>query len=271
MNQQSSKRRRPEGLLSRQYIADQQTMPQPVHFPVQPGTTLPKNGAPETPFSLIDTSVVPISAPISAPTLSKQKRFVCILAIFLLIGLVGAICFVWQNAGVAPTPSVAGTTSAGQQTFSATSSSPVTNSDGMKVYIVGAVKNPGLYALPSGARVYDLVQAAGGPLPKANLVAINLAAKLNDGQEVYITLIGETPPTYAGGVPGTVGGSANAQFININTASVDEFTQRLHISKKSAQAIIDYRTQHGNFSSVDQLAQVVSSAMYNKIKAQCTV
>ena len=49
------------------------------------------------------------------------------------------------------------------------------------MYVVGAVKNPGLYALATGARVYDLLQAAGGTLPKANLVAINMAAKLSDG------------------------------------------------------------------------------------------
>jgi len=94
---------------------------------------------------------------------------------------------------------------------------------------------------------------------------------------VYITQVGERPPTYTGGVSGTgggtsgTGGSTNNQLVNINTASADELNQGLHISKKSAQAIVDYRTQHGDFSSVDQLALVVSRTVYNKIKAQCTV
>jgi competence protein ComEA len=69
-----------------------------------------------------------------------------------------------------------------------------TGSGDIQAYIVGAVKNPGVYTLPAGARVYALLQAAGGPLPKANLVALNLAATLTDGEEVYVTLIGEIVP-----------------------------------------------------------------------------
>ena len=53
-----------------------------------------------------------------------------------------------------------------------------------------------MYILPTGARVYLLVQDAGGPLPNADLVALNLAAPLSDGEEVYVTRIGEKPPTY---------------------------------------------------------------------------
>ena len=91
-------------------------------------------------------------------------------------------------------------------------------------------------------------------------MAINLAAKLSDGQEVYITQVGETPPTYTSGVSSTTssstpgvgsGSNSNGQLVNINTASVDELSQSLHISKKSAQTIVDYRTQHGYFSSGD--------------------
>jgi len=263
MMQQSAGKGQPKGLLRRQYIAQQQTMPQPIALPPQPGTTFSSSGVPNTPLPF---SVIPTIAPIAAlPIVPKQRRVPRIFAIFLVLGLSCAVYFVWFTTS----PQTATSSSAGQQSFSPSTSSSPSTSDAMKVYVVGAVKNPGMYALPAGARVYDLVQAAGGPLPKANLVAINLAAKLNDGQEVYITLVGETPPTYVGGVSGTAGGTT--QLVNINTASVDELSQGLHISKKSAQAIVDYRTQHGNFPSVDQLAQVVSGAMYNKIKAQCTV
>jgi competence protein ComEA len=89
-----------------------------------------------------------------------------------------------------------------QQNFSGTSSnssvntsSPLTTSGNLHVYVVGAIKHPGVYLLPTGARVYLLLQDTGGPLPNADLVALNLAAPLSDGEEVYVTVIGEKPPT----------------------------------------------------------------------------
>src|SRR5205807_7758572 len=106
---------------------------------------------------------------------------------------------------------------------STTTKSTASNGN-IQVYVVGAVKNPGVYTLPAGARVYELLQAAGGPLPKANLVALNLAAPLTDGEEVYVTVVGEIPPTYMGGVPGPPGSNitgspTTGQLVNINTAS----------------------------------------------------
>jgi competence protein ComEA len=119
--------------------------------------------------------------------------------------------------------------------------------------------------------------AAGGPLPNANLVALNLAAKLNDGQEIYVTFVGESPPSGINSLSGTpsgsssTGSSSNQQLVNINTASADELRQKLAVSSKTAQAIVSYRQQHGPFTSVDQLSQVVSKSIYDKIKNKVTV
>src|SRR5438445_92254 len=87
------------------------------------------------------------------------------------------------------------------------------------------------------------------PLDSAN----ELAARVNDGQEVYVTMQGEKPPSYVGGVPAPGNSSSNTTetLVNINTASAQEMQQKLHISSTSASAIITYRTQHGLFSSVD--------------------
>jgi len=260
--------------MRRQYIAQQQTLPQQAVFPPPLGPVPPTSST--TKFLL----PVPVVAPLATPdpsTSPKKKLITRMIAVFLVIGLAGAIYVIWQTPTTTTTPT-SSSANVSQQNFAATGATASTT-DGIRVYVVGAVKHPGIYTLALGARVYDLIQAAGGPLPTANLVAINLAAKLSDGQEVYITQIGETPPTTTGGVPSTGngtlgiggGGSSNTQLVNINTASVDVLSQNLHVSKKTAQAIIDYRTQHGNYSSVDQLALVVSRSIYNKIKAQCTV
>ena len=90
----------------------------------------------------------------------------------------------------------------------------------------------------------------------------------------YVTVIGEIPPTYIGGVPAPGTGSGNTnpgQLININTATVAEMQQALHISTLTAQKIVDYRLAHGAYTSVDQLLQVVSKSIYNKIKSLVTV
>ena len=281
--------------IRRQFIAQQQTLPQQVPFTPPPISIL-SNSSIQTPQSAVP--FVPVTASIPIPSTSRKKRNVSrIIAALLVLGLVGAIYFIWNTTAPSTTTTTASSSdsqqSVTQQSFSAASTSePAT--DGIRVYVVGAVKNPGIYTLASGARVYDLLQAAGGPLPTANLVVVNLAAKLSDGQEVYITQIGETPPSYSvsasstsGSKTGTVvtsssgsgnsttsssaDGNTNGQLININTASVDELSKGLHVSKKTAQTIVDYRTQNGDFSSVDQLAQVVSHGIYTKIKAECTV
>ena len=118
------------------------------------------------------------------------------------------------------------------------------------------------------------------------MAQLNLAERLIDGQEVYIAAIDETPPVSAHSstgittarssgatapTTGATGSLAPGQLININTASSEELRQGLHISSKTAEAIITYRVQQGSFTSVEQLLQVVSKTIYNKIKGQVTV
>src|ERR1019366_2607246 len=160
----------------------------------------------------------------------------------------------------------------------ASSVSPVAANGKIQVYVVGAVKKPGVYTLEANARVYALLQAAGGPLPTANLVALNLAAPLSDGQEVYVAQVGETAPAPTSTTAGTstTTASTNATgtpgaLININTASATDMRTALHISSTTAQKIITYRLQHGSFTSVEELLQVVSQALYKKIKDQVKI
>ena len=233
-------------------ISQQQTAPQPA-----------VNAAPE---------------PVNAGSLLKlplKRKSTRIIAIIITLVLAVALYFIWHTP--ASTTSLPGIT---QQNFSGTSSNSSGSTGGstttggdIHVYVVGAVKHPGVYTLPSGARVYQLLQAAGGALPNANLVALNLAAQLSDGEEVYVLANGETPPTYIGGVPGP-GASSTAtagQLVNINTASADEMRQGLYISSTTAQNIVNYRLQHGPYTSIDQLQQVVSKSIYDKIKGLVTI
>ncbi len=185
------------------------------------------------------TATTHSTPPSKNPLKRKLTRIVAII-IILAIGI--ALYFIWHTpASTNSSPAIT------QQNFSGTSSnsnvntgSPLTANGNLHVYVVGAIKHPGVYILPTGARVYLLLQDAGGPLPNADLVALNLAAPLSDGEEVYVTRIGEKPPTYVGGVPGpgTTGSATAGQLVNINTASADEMRQNLHISATTAQSIV---------------------------------
>jgi len=222
--------------------------------------------------AIIDPSVTGSSTPAVPPTTSAKKRTsMGIVAAAIAMALAVALYFIWHM----PTTSASSPIITQQNYISTTRSTtnaPMDTSGFIQVYIVGAVKHPGVYKLPADARVYQLLQAAGGPLPNANLVALNMAARLTDGQEVYVTVVGEVPPTYLGGVPGPGTNNSNSgSLVNINTASAAEMQQMLHISSRTAQTIVDYRLQHGNYSSVEELSQVVSKSIYDKIKGLVTV
>ncbi len=235
--------------------------------------------SPDTP-TVVDEAAAPKSA-LSAKKLPITRLFAVALVLALAIGLY----FIWSPAPTATTiPPVtqqnigaATTTTAGaaDNNADAATNHAATSSGSIQVYIVGAVKRPGVYMLSADARVYQLLQAAGGPLANANLVSLNLAARLSDGQEVYVTLLGEKPPSYTGGVPAPSASnndtSSTTALVNINTASAQEMEQKLHISSTTASTIITYRTQHGQFTSVDQLNGVISKSIYDKIKGAVTV
>ena len=124
------------------------------------------------------------------------------------------------------------------------------------VHVVGEVRRPGLYRLRDGARIADAVHRAGGGLRDADLAAVNLAAPLVDGIQVFVpsrVAAGAVAP--AGGASSAGGGAAGG-LVSLSSATVDELDELPGVGPITAQKIIDYRTEHGPFASVDDLDAV---------------
>jgi len=138
------------------------------------------------------------------------------------------------------------------------SPAPASSSAGAVVVVqaAGAVQHPGLYRLAPGARVDDLVTAAGGFAADADPDRLNLAALLADGQKIYVPRVGEPVPSDAvtGGSSGEA--SASTQPLDLNQATLQQLDALPGIGPATAQAILDYRAQHGVFRSVDDLQSV---------------
>jgi competence protein ComEA len=120
------------------------------------------------------------------------------------------------------------------------------------VHVVGAVRAPGLYDLEEGNRIDDAIRAAGGPTPKAALDLVNLAAPVADGQQIVVPVRGRGPAAASAVAPG----GAPAERVHLNTATLEELDTLPGIGPVTAQKILDYRAEHGAFSSVEELDAV---------------
>ena len=133
----------------------------------------------------------------------------------------------------------------------------------LTVHVAGAVRRPGVYRLAAGARVNDALRRAGGASPRADLAAVNLAARLEDGRQVIVPArapAGQgTAPAAAAGGPGAGAGGAAASAgvaLNLNTATLEQLDTLDGVGPGIAQRILDYRRQHGAFGRVEELGEV---------------
>jgi competence protein ComEA len=127
------------------------------------------------------------------------------------------------------------------------------------VHVAGAVRRPGLLRLPSGTRVATALERAGGPTPRADLTLVNLAAPLQDGQQIVVPVRGSAgSPTAGGGaLAGTGGGAAPpGAKVHLSTATAEQLDEIDGIGPTLAERIVEYRDAHGGFRSIDELAEV---------------
>jgi len=178
------------------------------------------------------------------PELSRSQVLVYgAVAIALL--LVGARAIRTEGDGAAASTAVA-SSSSDSGSFSLKSGG---GSD-IVVDVAGAVRRPGVYRLPAGARVVDAIKRAGGAAGGALLEGINRAARLADGQQVMV------PKRGLGGSIATAAAAADDGPISLGSASVEQLDTIDGIGPVTAAKIVEYRDEHGGLASVDQLDQV---------------
>ncbi|OLT47119.1 hypothetical protein BJF85_01185 [Saccharomonospora sp. CUA-673] len=135
--------------------------------------------------------------------------------------------------------------------------------DELVVSVVGKVREPGLVTLPAGARVAEAVEAAGGPRPGADLLSVNLARKLVDGEQLYVDVPvppGMEPQPGDGAEDGSAvdgaDGDGDGGLVSLNSADQDELETLSGVGEVTAQRIIEWRTEHGGFTAIEELREV---------------
>lgn len=199
---------------------------------------------------------------------SYRYQLIVLLAALALVGA-------WLMKRPAAVPNQTGQPLAMSSTSSSQSSGAVTTSR-VCVDVKGAVKKPGIYKLKNGSRVNEALVAAGGATANADMKQVNLAKQLADQQVVYIPQNGETIPGQ--GAAATAVSEADTaadgkSTVNLNTANKEQLCQITGIGDKKADLILQYREQHGQFKSVDELKQVsgFGDKTVEKIKGQLAV
>lgn len=224
--------------------------------------------------------------------------------------LVAALAFgvrvAWAKAASTPqvvAPSATGSALSARSTGSVFASSSTASGGGgppgaatVTVHVVGQVLRPGVFTLPAGSRVGDVVTRA-GVKKGADLAAINLARPLVDGEQIHVPMPGEALAGGAGGpgsagtgvagtgVSGTVGagtggagaagGGAGASGgrVDLNSATAAQLEELPGVGPVLAQRIIDWRTEHGRFASVDELGEVsgIGEKIFAELQPRVTV
>ena len=140
----------------------------------------------------------------------------------------------------------------------------------IKVHVTGAVKNAGVYELPPGSILKDALTAAGGATDSAAMDKLNLAAKLNDGQQV---VVGESVTAASANSITQPSNNPTTTLVNINTATLEQLQTLPKVGTVTAQRIIEYRTKNGLFTRIEDIQKVsgIGDATYAALAALITV
>ncbi|AUJ27512.1 competence protein [Lactobacillus helveticus] len=229
----------------------------------------------------------------------KIKEFVLEKKLYFIVAVVLLVGGLWLQKGdgaedsydnaqkMSQSSSANTSASAKVNSASSASNSATTNSKTVTCDISGAVKHQGVYTLKNGARLQELIEAAGGTTGKVQLKAINRAILLKDQDKIHIPYKGEKVESAATAGTGTststnststssnssASNQESGEKVNLNTADVAGLQKLTGIGEKKAEQIIAYREQNGPFKKVEDLMQVsgIGEKTFASLKDQLTV
>lgn len=202
-----------------------------------------------------------------------------LVALVVLVGAGGLLTGAWDIGGstaperpALPLPRGSHEASSAPGDAGASDDASEATSEKLYVHVAGQVADPGLYRLDEGARVAAAIEAAGGAVGEADLGRVNLAARVRDGQQVYVPATDE--PGHPG-APGGAGAGAEDQqsVVNVNTATAEQLETLPGIGPARAQDLIEWRTENGPFETVEDLLQVsgIGPATLDRLREQVRV
>ncbi|MFH8485761.1 helix-hairpin-helix domain-containing protein [Streptomyces longisporoflavus] len=200
----------------------------------------------------------------------EKRSLIALVVVIALAGVFAAQHFWAGRTQPVRAPDVVGAAPAqGAEPSASPGASPAPGGGGQAVAgaggevvvdVSGKVRSPGMQRLPAGSRVADALKAAGGVRPGVDTVGLNRARLLVDGEQVAVGAPAADPvaPAVPGGAGVTAGspGASPAAQVTLNTATIDQLDELPGVGPVLAQHIIDYRTEHGGFRSVDELREV---------------
>lgn len=202
--------------------------------------------------------------------MGEDKREKLLLAAIVIFLIAGAGIWLWRGAEskakyekqVSVEDTLQEQTDAGAK---------AENKGDICVHIVGGVAQPGVYQLPDGSRLYELIEKAGGTVDGADTEAINMAEVIADGSQYRIPLKGESPQQTA--QTGGSGGTSGADKIDINHADIQQLDKIPGVGEATAEKIVAFREKNGRFSKPEDLMEVpgIGEKKFDAMKDVITV
>ena len=199
-----------------------------------------------------------VPARFTADGIPVNRRWFAVVAVLIAVAVIvaGAIALFGHRPGAETVPPLPSAKAAGDVPAAAGKAPLV-------VSVVGRVHRPGLVTIPPGARVADTLTAAGGAQPGTDLTGVNLVRRLTDGEQVAVGVP----------VPAAAGTAAPAGKLDLNTATAEQLDTLPGVGEVMAKRIVDWRSGHGGFTTVEQLRDVegIGESKYRKLRELVSV